>query len=285
ADALKELAYLHAESEDVAGALETGRDFVRRFAASGDPLTLARVRRLLADCAIRQGETGLDEAIRNYPASLVQEVPTTEKMEVLGRLIRLLGLDRNQPDKAVEILASAEKLVKSEGADEDGRKAFRKAIASAGDVRLWQGQSGEAQKLYARAEALLPRVIPPQVRAARIGAYPNSLREYVAAGNYGAALDLVDQWDDLFPTDRLNGHTFYWRGKVLLLRGQPREAVRYLDRAVRIARGAGFETEARWLLAEALEATGKKDEAKGQLAKLIATGLRDEYVKKAIEKL
>ncbi|MFO0879364.1 MAG: PKD domain-containing protein [Gemmataceae bacterium] len=285
AAALKELAYLHAEAEDPAGAVAVGRIFVRRFEKDADPLMLARVRRLLADCAIQLGEGSLDEAIANYQAAVVKELPATERVEVLGRLIRLVGLERGQADRALAVLDQAEKLARAEKLDEDGRKALRRLVASAGDVRLWQGRRDEAQKLYARAEALLPQVIPPQVRAARIGAYPNSLREYLAAGNYGAALDLVDQWDDLFATDRLNGQTFYWRGKILALRGQPREAVRFLDRAVRLAVGAGFETEARWLLAESLEATGKKDEARQQLARLVASGLRDEFVQKAVEKL
>jgi Flp pilus assembly protein TadD len=61
--------------------------------------------------------------------------------------------------------------------------------------------------------------------------------------------------------------------------------VRYLDRALRIARGAGFETEARWLLAESLEQIGRKDDARTELAKLIASGLTDEFTKKAKEKL
>jgi tetratricopeptide (TPR) repeat protein len=204
---------------------------------------------------------------------------------VLGRLVRLVGIERNQPDRVPAILDEVEKIVKAEKLDEDGRKFHRRAINAAGDVLLWNSRRAEAQQRYARAEKLLPRAIPVQVRAARIGAYPNSLREYIVAGNYGAALDLVEEWEDLFPTDKLNGHTFYWRGKVLALRGQPREAVRYLDRAVRIAVGASFETEARWLLAEGLEQIGKKDEARRELAKLLATGLTDAYTKKAREKL
>lgn len=285
AAALKELAFLHAEAEDLAGALVVGREFITRFASSADALAVARVRRLLADCALQQGDGGLDEAIANYRAAVVQALPATERIEVLGRLIRLVGIDRGQADRAVELLAQAEAVVKEKDVDDDGRRAFRKAVASAGDARLWQGRRAEAQKLYGRAEALLPRVIPPQVRAARIGAYPDSLRDYVAAGNYGAALDLVEQWDDLFPTDRLNGGTFFWRGKVLFLRGQPREAVRYLHRAVQIARGAAFESEARWLLAEALEAAGKAAEARTELARLVASGLRDEFTARAIDKL
>ena len=68
-------------------------------------------------------------------------------------------------------------------------------------------------------------------------------------------------------------------------RDQPVDAVRYLDRAIRLTTGAPFETEARWLLAEALDHVGKKDEAKRELIKLVAVGISDEFTKKAIEKL
>ena len=123
------------------------------------------------------------------------------------------------------------------------------------------------------------------MRAARLGSYPNSLREYVAGGNYGAALDLVNEWDDTFPTDKPNGQSFYWRGKLLALRGQPAAAARYLARSVAVTTGAPFETEARWLFAESLQQTGKADEAKRELTKLVKTGLNDEYTGKARERL
>jgi tetratricopeptide (TPR) repeat protein len=284
AEALKEAAYLFAESEDDKSAVEAAGEYVKRFEKKAPALHLARVRRLLADCALRGGGK-VENAISNYQASLVKEVPATERLEVLGRLIRLVGVERGQPAKAMEVMEQVRKLAKSEELDDDGRKAYRKAVNAAGDVRLWDGKKAAAQKLYAEAERLHPKVIPKQVRAARLGAYPNSLREYLASGNYGAAIDLVDQWEDLFATDKLNGHSFFWRGKALALRGQTQEAIRYLDRAVRVAPGADWETEGRWLLAEALEAAGKKDEAKKELAKLLATGLSDEFTKKAREKL
>src|SRR5439155_22647143 len=142
--------------------------------------------RLMADCAIRLGEGSLDEAIKNYQAALVKQMPSKEKLEVLGRLIRLVGIDRKQPEKALGILEQVRKVAKTEGVDAEGRTAFRRAVAAAGDVQLWARRRAAAQKLYAEAERLLPRLIPAQVRAARIGAYPNSLREYLKAGNYGA---------------------------------------------------------------------------------------------------
>jgi TolA-binding protein len=283
ATALKELAFLLAEAEEYAPAAQACEEFAKRF-PTADALPAARVKRLLADCQIRSGGN-MDQAVANYQAALVKEMPATEKLQVLARLIRLLGVDRGDADKAADVLKQVEAVVKELRLDEDGRKAYRQAVIAAGDAMLWANKSADALKLYDRAEVLRGTPIASQVRAARIGSYPNSLREYIAGGNYGAALDLVNEWDDTFPTDKPNGQSFYWRGKLLLLRGQPAEAVRYLGRSVAATTGAPFETESRWLLAAALEQTGKTDEAKKELAKLVRTGLNDEFTRKAREKL
>ncbi len=126
--------------------------------------------------------------------------------------------------------------------------------------------------------------IPSQVRNARIGAYPNSIKEFIVAGNLGAALDVVNQWDETFPTDKPNGHTFFWRGKLLELRGQPQEAARsgarrFVDGRggvrIRGALAAGPRPGTDWCT----------EDAKKELAKLVASGISDEYTKKAKEKL
>jgi tetratricopeptide (TPR) repeat protein len=283
ADALQELQHLLAEGDEPAEAVEVGKTFLQRF-PNAEPLAQGRVRRLMADCAVRMGQGNLDEAIANYQAALVKETPAVEKLDVLARLIRLVGVQREQPEKAVPIFAKADETAKSAKVDDEIQAAYRRAVIAMGDVRLWQGRLDDARSLYARAEKL-GAFIPSQVRAARLGAYPDSLQEYLETGNTGAALDLVDKWDEKFPTDKPNGHSFFWRGKVLMRRGQPADAVRYLDRAIRLTMGASFETEARWLLAEALDQTGRKDEAKRELAKLVAIGVNDEFTKKAIEKL
>ena len=163
--------------------------------------------------------------------------------------------------------------------------AYRRAVIAAGDVKLWHGHIEDAAKSYARAERLSLHFIPAQVRAARVGAYPNSLREYIDGGNLGAALDLVEQWEEKFPAEKPKGHTFFWRGKILALREQPREAAGYLERAVKLAVGADFESEARWLLAQSLEQIGDSKRAREELEKLIGTGLNDDFTRKAKEKL
>src|SRR5439155_24333138 len=106
-------------------------------------------------------------------------------------LIRLVGVEREQPEKAAPIFARAEEAYQSAKGDadqrEEARKAFRRALIAMGDVRLWQGKLDEGREVYARAEKL-GDFIPPPVRAARLGAYPDSLQEYVDSGNTGAAL-------------------------------------------------------------------------------------------------
>lgn len=282
---LQELAYLFAESEKPAEALAVAKDFIKRFARS-EPKRTARVRRLMADCALRLRQVPVEGAIRNYQASLTKDTPAAEKLDVLARLLRLIGIERNMPDKAVPLLAQVEETIKNTSRiDGETRAAYRRAIIAAGDVLLWQGKREGARELYAKAERLNKNPIPSQVRAARIGAYPNSLREYIGGGNFGAALDLVDRWDETFPTEKLKGHTFYWRGKVLALRGQPQEAQRYLDMAVPLSVGADFETEERWLLAQTLEQLGRKEEARKELQKLVATGLEDDFTRRARAKL
>ena len=283
AASLKELAYLLAEGDDPAAAVEAGKDFVRRFETTQPQMT-ARVRRLMADCALRLGKDNVDEAVANYQASITKDTPPAEKLDVLARLIRLLGIERGLPDKAGEILGQVEETARGARVDEETQAAYRRAVIAAGDVLLWQGKADGAVDLYRRAEAL-GSFIPSQVRAARVGAYPNAIREFVEAGNLGAALDVVDRWEETFPTDKPKGQTFFWRGKVYALRGQPRDAARYLARSVGLATGAGFEPEARWLLAQSLEQIGRADDARKELAKLVALGGTDGFTKKAREKL
>ena len=284
---MRELQHLLAEGDEPAESVEVGKTFLQRF-PNAEALVQARVRRLMADCAVRMGKDNLDEALANYEAALVKETPPIETIDVLARLIHLVGVEREQSEKAAPLYARAEQAAKSAKVDADERedlqKAYRRAVIAMGDVRLWQGKLDDARELYTKAEKL-GDFIPSQVRAARLGAYPDSLQEYLDAGNTGAALDLVDKWDEKFPTEKPNGHSFFWRGKVLMRRDQPADAVRYLDRSIRLTTGAPFETETRWLLAEALDQLGKKDEAKRELAKLVAVGINDEFTKKAIEKL
>jgi tetratricopeptide (TPR) repeat protein len=281
---LKELAYLFAEADEYADALKTAGEYVERFAAA-EPDQASRMRRLMAECAIQLGQGGLQQAVDNYKASITDKTPPAEKLEVLARLIRIVGIDRELPDEALAVIGQIEQTVKMAALDPESQAAYRQALVAAGDVYLWQGNRDQAHVYYKKGEVLSGQFIPANVRAARIGAYPNSIREYLIDGNHGAALDIVNRWEDTFPTDKVNGHTFFWRGKLLHIRGQHKEAARLLARSIGLAIGADFESEARWLLALSLEQIGRADVSQKELAKLVKSGNKDRFVDMAREKL
>ncbi len=283
-EALRELAYLFAEADEPAEGVEVGKEYLRRFSGTRPAAEVARVRRLTADCTIRLGKDGLDAAIAEYQAAVVPELPAAEKLDTLARLIRLLGVERGLPDRADAVMGKVEKVWKESRPDADTRAAYRRALIALGDVQLANHKSADAAELYRRAEAL-GAFIPSQVRKARIGAYPGQIRDFLDGGNYGAALDLVNRWENSFPTDKLNGQTFFWRGKLLDLRGQHAEAVKYLRRSLELSAGAAYESEARWLRAESLEKLGRTQEARQELARLVALGLKDPFSLKARERL
>ena len=284
ASRLKELAYLFAEADEYADALKTAGEYVERFAAAA-PDQASRMRRLMAESSIHLGQGGLQQAIDSYKASITDKTPPAEKLEVLARLIRLLGIDREMPDDALAVISQIEQTVKAAALDAESQAAYRHALVAAGDVYLWQGNRDQAHVYYKKGEVLSGQFIPANVRAARIGAYPNSIREYLIDGNHGAALDIVNRWEDTFPTDKVNGHTFFWRGKLLHIRGQQKAAARHLARAIGLAIGADFESEARWLLALSLEQIGRGDASQKELARLVKSGNQDRFVEMAREKL
>ena len=280
----RELAWLFNEARDFAESLKAGNEFVERFGASL-PDDVSRMRRLMAENALELGQGGVKEAIANYMASLTDKTPPAERLDVMARLIRLLGVERESPDEAAQIIEQINSTVKSASLDEASQAAYRRALIASGDVALWNGEPGKAQEIYKKAEVLSGQFIPTNVRSARLGAYPNSIREYLLDGNHGAALDLVNRWDETFPTDKIHGNTFFWRGKLVHIRGDHRQAARLLARAIGLAVGAEWEAESRWLLAGSLEEIGRPDAAQRELAKLAKLGVKDPYVEKAQEKL
>ncbi|HVX13556.1 MAG TPA: PKD domain-containing protein [Pirellulales bacterium] len=284
APALKELAHLFAEAGQTQTAIDVGQTFVDRFGGSRADL-LPSVRRLMADGALQLGKGSLDEAITNYLASLTDDTPPAERFDVLARLIRLVGIDRDQVERSQEIFSQVEAAPKKGRLDEAGLAAYRDCLIAAGDVQLWHARRDEARTFYRKAEALAVRPVAAQVRAAQIGAYPNLLAEFIDSSDYGAALDVVDRWERTFPTEKLAGQTFFWRGKLLALRSQHEQAARYLARAVGLAPGAVFESEARWLLAMSLKALGRPDDARRELAKLLAAGFNDSFAARAKKEL
>ena len=285
---LGELVHLFGEGGDSKQAVTAGRAWVKRFGAA-NPQQAPAIRRVLALAVLSGGSDGIDEAIANFQASITDKTSAAESLDSLAQLIRLLGIRRNQPDKSPALLKRVHDVAVNAKPpltqDAVAKVSYRRAINAAGDVALWHGNKTEALEFYRRVEVLRGRIIPKAVRSARIGSFPNSIREYLQQNNYGAAIETVDRWEDQFATEKVKGHTFFWRGLALGLRGQQLEASEFLDLALALGAGAIWESQARWRLAVALEETGRASRARAELAKLAATGIQDRWTGLAREKL
>ena len=182
AAALKELAFLLAEAEELPRRSRPARSYARRF-PDGRPAG-RRPRRAAAGRLpdpLRPGPS--NQAVANYQSAVVKELPATEKLQVLTRLIRLLGVERGEADRA----AGSVEQVEARRQGEPTRRRRAEGIPAGGHRRRRRPAVGERQPLRQRPPTPGPRSlrgqpIPPQVRAARLGSYPNSLREYIAGG-------------------------------------------------------------------------------------------------------
>ncbi|NQU09936.1 PKD domain-containing protein [bacterium] len=285
ADSLKEFGFLLAEAGAPRVALAAARDFLARFPGAS-PVTRAHVRRLEADCAAQLGEGSAGDAIAAYEAVLKLEPAPDRQLEALAGLIRLLGVDRGALDQLEPLVERAEQIARGAPArDEPLVTAYRAALIAAGDGHLWRGKREDALAYYRRAEVNAVHPIPHQVRAARVGAYPNAVREYLVTQQFDAAAALVDRWETDFPLERASGETLFWRGNLLTARGDAGAAARHFRKSLELAPGVWYETAARWRLALALEQSGQEKEARHELARLAASGLNDVFVQRAREKL
>ena len=278
---LRELVLMLSENGEPKGALEAGRQFVARFPTAAAP----RARRAMAEAGLSLGEPFFDEAIANFEASIGTETKPADTLATYAKMIRLLGVDRDRVERASEFASRADRFFRASRSDPEAFAAYRSVLIASGDAKLWHDKPDDARAEYAKAEALSATKIPPQVRAARLGAYPNAVREFLAARDLDAASELLERIDDVFPMEKIGGQTFFWRGKVAFARKRYTESARFFSRAVALAPGSGFETEARYLWAGSLEAHKQPAEAREVLKKLVATGLDDTFTRKAREVL
>ncbi len=90
----------------------------------------------MAEAALKHGEGNLDTAIAEYRASIGPDTPPAEAIDVLGRLLRLLGVERGQTEKAEAVEAELAGRNKQSRLDEAAREAYRRALIASGDARL-----------------------------------------------------------------------------------------------------------------------------------------------------
>jgi tetratricopeptide (TPR) repeat protein len=206
-------------------------------------------------------------------------------MQLMARLIRQLGIDQADVQAAQAEYLQAQALVKENALSGRFKLAFRDATIAVGDAHLYARELDQALKNYRTAEALAEPIVPPQVRSAKIGSYPEHLQQLVQHSKLDEATQIVQKWYELFPSDIPRGEALFWMGKLDSLLGNYLASITPLRLAVELGQGAAFEAEARWLLAEAYREIGDKENHQASLLALLRSGLAGTWRAKAVDTL
>ncbi len=210
-------------------------------------------------------------------AAIAADEPGPRKLDSLARLIRVAGIELEDRDRAITLYEQAETVFENIGLTRQSQPFIQDAAIAMGDVELWHNRVNSAEKQYRFAEALNHPRVPPQVRAAQVGAKPEALAQHVQGGRLDDAEQVLEQWQRRFAADRTRGAVFYWRGRVARERERPGAALRPLRHAVSLGEGSEFEAHARWLLAEAHGGVGDEQARAQALRSLVRTGIAGQW--------
>ncbi|HEY1784750.1 MAG TPA: PKD domain-containing protein [Pirellulales bacterium] len=289
---LGELVRFLAASGQQAGAEKLAETILAR--SDLDPTARAEANLMLA------GDAGLAAAAWSVPvpadqvAKIVKNLETaiplladpSTKVRAMARLVRIRGVEQHDVAAAAALYGEGLKLAQpTKKGDRAKPAALRELHLAMGDALMVTGSSGKAASAYRQAEQLVETPIPPAVRAAKIGAYPENLAQQVSAKNFADAETIVHEWIDEFPADQTRGASLFWLGKLEQLRDKPLAALRPLELAVALGEGSDFEAEARWLLAETYRQLGNTEKQRHALEALVAAGLVGPYREKALAAL
>ena len=196
---------------------------------------------------------------------------------------KLAALVRKIAERTAKQHAKRPQRRKPSGPEERVRTLARSSLIGLGDVALLSDDRNTAAALYAEARKLDLRPIPRPEEMAKLGTYPFMVEDLLARGEHETALDQIDEWENLFPSQRSEGWTQYWRGKVLFVQQPGPRALRYLELCERLSPTAVFVPESLWLRANCLVALNRHAEALALLQRIRSDFTTSEYFQKAPE--
>ena len=120
---------------------------------------------------------------------------------------------------------------------------------------------------------------------AKTGGYGYSVMDLLARGEADWALEVLGRWEGEFPLQKLEGYTFFMRGKVLYVQQPGELALRYLRLAERVAPRAVHVPEAVWLRANCLLAMGRPEEALLEFVRIRSDFTESQFFEQAAEKI
>jgi tetratricopeptide (TPR) repeat protein len=268
------------------------RAYVTRFAAAKD--LAAVVTPAIASCLQPQAYAPelAEEWLR---LTLAQTEAPRERNDLLLRRAHVLAWHLDQPDAAGKLYDELEDVAARDPNDPYCRGLHRACLIGRGDAALVAADYARAEGLYRQAEDMHEKkrtaqaadraATGPTIEVARSGSYVFIVEDLLARGEYGSARDELDKWEDECPLQKLEGYSFFLRGKVLFVEHPSELALRYLRLAERVAPRAVHVPETVWLRANCYLSLGRRDEARAELRRITVDFTSSEFLQRAAEKL
>lgn len=256
------------------------RAYLQRF---GDYADAPRIAALAADACADVLVYDPNQAERFYAQALEKIEDAETRQSLLLRRARNLAWGLNRLEDAADLYRQAIEIARPGPL---GRATVRSANIGLGDVSLLAGKLQAAKEQYAIAEKMTDRkALDQAAELAQLGSYPWAVEDYLARGEYEQAIETLDQWENTFPMQKLEGTSLLLRGKVLFVRQPCEPAVKYLELAEMVNPAGPQVPEAVWLRANCLLALGKIEQAMEQFARVSTEFTRSEFASQAQEKI
>ncbi len=165
------------------------------------------------------------------------------------------------------------------------QRLHRQTVIALGDVALLFGDYQEAERFYRQAQDMTAEPIGQAEMLAKTGGYGYTVTDLLARGEFDWALETLDRWEREFPVQKLEGYTFFLRGKALFVQQPGPLAVRYLELAERVSPRAVHVPEAVWLRANCLLEMKRHDEALSLFQRIGSDFTQSDFFERAEEKI
>lgn len=207
-----------------------------------------------------------------------------DRFGLMIRRARLLTWHLDRPEAAKKLLDEVREEIRGQKGRISNRLR-RECLIGLGDAAVMTGDYERAEDLYRQAEGGAQKKGAQAEKLAKCGSYEYTVEDLLCRGEYAWAREVLDRWERQYPLQKLEGLTFFLRGKVLFIEHPGELALRYLDLAERVAPRGVHVPEAVWLRANCHLVLHHNEEALASLRRITVDFTYSEFLKRATEKI
>jgi len=260
---------------------ESARAFVERFGS--DPAA-AELAASGAEAALEPAVDKPREGARLLELAADRAESWQDKADLALQRADVVAWRLDAPNDAAALFRRVRDRVEQRD-DDKGQKLVRRAMIGLGDCALLNAEYDRAEQFYRQAQQLTADRLDQPQRMAKSGSYGYTVEDLLARDEHDYALKALDRWENELPVQKLEGYSFFLRGKVLFVYRPSERALDYLELAERVAPDAMHVPEAVWLRANCLMALERYEQALAAFARIRQEFTDTRYYDRAPDKI